>query len=186
MRVSLEPSLIEHCAPTLASIKVGSLFSFVSPCWDTLSAETKRLNDQLRLKGVSLRVIRADECRALCYLYREGQLTRLLDDPEVAAFLRARGYISLCVQDALDTLCERLAAQADFPHEVGLFLGYPLSDVIAFIENKGQGCLCCGCWKAYSNACDAQKLFAKFKKCTEIYKRLYLSGRTLHQLTVAV
>lgn len=184
--MSIEPSLIEHGAPTLASLKVGSLFSFVSPCWDSLAAETNKLNAELRMKGVSLRVIRADDHRALCYLYREGQLARLLDNPDVAAFLRGQGYTSLSVRDALDTLCDRLASHADFPHEVGLFLGYPLADVVAFIENKGQGCLCCGCWKAYTNACDAQKLFAKFKKCTEVYKRLYLSGRTLHQLTVAI
>lgn len=183
--MSVEHSLIEHCAPTLASLKCGSLFSFVSPCWERLHAEADALNRQLAPKGLGLRVIRADERRALCYLYREAQLVHLLCQPETAAFLRAQGYHSLRVEDALDTLCARLAEGPSFPHEVGLFLGYPLADVIAFIENKGQNCLCCGCWKAYTNVCDAQRLFARFKKCTEVYRRLYQNGRTLYQLTVA-
>ena len=64
----------------------------------------------------------------------------------------------------VDTLCARLSTGGDFPHEVGLFLGYPVEDVIGFIENKGKNCLCCGCWKCYSNACAAQKAFDKFRK----------------------
>ena len=39
-----------------------------------------------------------------------------------------------------------------------------VEDVIAFIENKGKNCLCCGCWKCYTNACAAQKAFDKARK----------------------
>ena len=182
--MSLEPSLIEHCAPTLASLKAGSLFSFISPCWKSFLAEADRLNDQLRAKGLSLRIIRADENRALCYLYREGKLAETLSQFGVAAFLRGIGYESLRLPDALDTLCSRMACADSFPHEVGVFLGYPLSDVLAFIEHKGRDCSCCGCWKAYGDACAARRLFLQYDKCTQIYRRLYRAGLTLSQLTV--
>ncbi len=182
--MSLEPALIEHCSPTLASLKVGSLFSFFTPCLNQLCDQACVLTRQLRQKGLSLRIIPAENGRALCYLYRGTHLERILCDPDIASFLKKQGYSCLEPQDALDTLCSRLSESDGFPHEVGLFLGYPLPDVIAFIENKGRNCLCCGHWKAYTDECGARKLFAKYNKCTEVYKRLYVAGRSLEQLTV--
>lgn len=182
--MSLEPSLIEHCSPTLAKLKVGSLFSFPSPCWETLFSEASRLNALLKAKGLCLRVVRAGEKRALCYLYREGELAQALCDQDAAAFLKRCGYESLRPRDALDTLCCRLACSGNFPHEVGVFLGYPLSDVLAFIEHRGRDCVCCGCWKAYGDACAAKRLFDRYDKCTRVYRRLYRAGYTLSQLTV--
>ena len=58
----------------------------------------------------------------------------------------------------------RLAQREDFPHEIGLFLGYPLGDVIGFIKNAGQNCKCVGCWKVYCNECEAIKAFAMIEK----------------------
>ena len=180
----LEPAVVAHCAPTLARLKVASLFSLVSPCWQTLPQEAAALRAQLAPKGLALRIVPTRNARALCYLYRERQLADTLCGAGEAAFLRKRGYRSLRVQDALNTLCERLSRGGDFPHEIGLFLGYPLSDVIAFIEHGGQGCVCCGCWKCYGDAGEAQRVFARYAKCTEVYRRLYRAGRTLRELTV--
>lgn len=182
--LSLEPLIVEHCAPTLARLKVGSLFSLPSPCWDVLLGDARRLDALLAPKGLSLRVVRAGENRALCYLCREGALARVLAGREAAAFLRARGYASLAVGDAVDTLCRRMACCAEFPHEAGVFLGYPLADVLAFIERKGRGCACCGCWKAYGDVCEAMRQFERYDKCSRIYRRLYRAGRSLAELTV--
>ena len=184
--MSLEDALIEHCSPTLASLKAAGLFSCQSPCMRQLKAQADALDERLCGKGLSLRVIPGRSGRSLCYLYRERHLRRILQDEAVARFLEQQGYCRLDPCGALDTLCRRLEPGKDFPHEIGLFLGYPLEDVIAFIENKGQNCLCCGCWKAYSNACDAQRLFEKYRKCTEVYKRLYSAGRPLEKLAVAM
>ena len=38
-----------------------------------------------------------------------------------------------------------------FPHEMGLLLGYPIEDVRGFIEHNGCGCLYSGYWKVYRN-----------------------------------
>ena len=65
-----------------------------------------------------------------------------------------------------------------FPHEVGLFLGYPLDDVTGFIEQKGKNYKCCGIWKVYGNPTSRPRmLFRKLKKCSEIYRRLFADGR---------
>lgn len=183
--MSIERSLIEHCSPTLASLKVGSLFSFLSPVDQDLHDQVLEANLMLEKKGLTLLVIKSMGERALCYLYRASQLEAVLADEDNAAFLRENGYDDLSVSGALNTLRAHLEICPCFPHEIGLFLGYPLGDVIGFIRNKGKNCLLCGMWKSYTDKVAAQKLFDKFGKCTEVYKRMHALGRTLHQLTVA-
>lgn len=143
--MSLEPSIVEHCAPTLARLKVASLFAVPSPHWASLLDDASRLGALLGQKGLALRLVRVGEGRALCYLYREEALARALSERDAAAFLRSLGYDPLDPQAALCTLCRRLSDADGFPHEVGVFLGYPLSDVIAFIEHRGRDCAVCGC-----------------------------------------
>ena len=99
--------------------------------------------------------------------------------------LRTCGYRCFDVDSALDTLKSRLNGLDAFPHEIGVFLGYPLEDVLGFIENGGRNCLSCGCWKVYSNECEALKAFERYEKCKAVYQRLFASGCPLTRLTVA-
>lgn len=82
-------------------------------------------------------------------------------------------------------LIKRLGESDEFPHEIGLFLGYPPEDVRGFIENGSDGCKCTGYWKVYGDARAAQEMFAKYKKCTDVYCAQHAHGRSLWQLTVA-
>ena len=86
----------------------------------------------------------------------------------------------------LAQLAGRLACDGAFPHEIGVFLGYPLGDVVGFIANRGQNFTCCGCWKSYSDPDAARRHFAQLNKCTAIYLRLFHSGRPILRLAVAV
>ena len=183
--MSIVPMLIDHCSPTLASLKCGSLFSVMPEDMAHTRREAQALSDALAPKGLSIRVIDVGDGRALCYLYRPGQLCRVLAGEKERAFLTEQGYPDLRVEAAVDLLCARLAQGGAFPHEIGLFLGYPIDDVVAFIAHKGRNCLCCGCWKCYTDAEAAQKAFCRFRKCTSVYKRLFACGRTLDQLAVA-
>jgi len=42
------------------------------------------------------------------------------------------------LQTVLNALIERVVRTLGFPHEIGVFLGYPLEDVMGFISNKGH------------------------------------------------
>ena len=179
----LDRALIAHASPTLARLKLGSLFT-VSALED-FSAELEQLNSLLTAKGLRLLVLRVHEGHALMYLYREDELRRVLHDGPTWQFLRTCGYRERNVRAVLAQLRQRLQGSSDFPHEIGVFLGYPLADVIGFIENDGRNCLCCGCWKVYSNECDALRAFARFRKCKSVYERLFASGCPLTRLTVA-
>jgi hypothetical protein len=48
-----------------------------------------------------------------------------------------------------------------FPHEIGVFLGYPAEDVLGFIINEGRNYVCCRHWKVYHDIERAQEMFRR-------------------------
>ena len=84
----------------------------------------------------------------------------------------------------LEVLRRKVNTEKDFPHEIGVFLGYPLEDVKAFIATNGQNCTACGEWKVYHDEKSAQYIFCKYKHCKEIYMKVYCGGRKLSDMLV--
>lgn len=181
----MERKIIEHCAPTLAGLKTANMFNYKFSSMDVLYMELENANQILNQKGLYVEILKVKEYRALIYVYRANRLQKDLEKAGVDVLLRRYGYSNCRLFDCLVHLKERLKEFDCFPHEIGVFLGYPLEDVIGFIEQGGKNCKCCGMWKVYSNECETQQLFTKFKKCTDVYVKVFTEGRTLMQLTVA-
>lgn len=180
-----EELLLRHCSPTLAGIKPSSLFSYPFSSEETLKEELSSWNTQLNEKGIFLHLLRSSERHGLVYICRPNMLQADMKREDVQAFLASFGYQDCQVEQMLKRLTYRFSLRRDFPHEIGIFLGYPLEDVIGFIENAGQNCKCAGCWKVYSDECEAMKRFALYQKCRKIYERLFYNGKSIKQLTVA-
>ena len=177
-------TIVQFCAPTLAGIKAGNLFTDHQGDPDSLIADLQMLNELLADKGVHFEVMKRGEGVVLVYAYRKHQLEAILGDQEVQNFLRQYGYADFEIEPCLLWLKERLM-QEDFPHDIGVFLDYPLADIKAFIQNKGCNCPCTGCWKAYTNVPEAQKKFRTFKHCTAVYCACHNAGYDINRLTVA-
>ena len=178
--------IIRHCAPTLANLKTANLFGYRYDTADSLARALGGLAAELAPRGIRFRVLHDAGQRALIYVYRARRLAEDLSGTGTAALLAACGYRCDGCEAALDCLARRIEADnGQFPHEIGLFLGYPFGDVKGFIENKGRNCKCTGCWKVYCDECEARRQFGRFEKCRAIYCRLYREGRTLSRLTVA-
>ena len=177
--------IIEQCAPTLAGIKTGNLFSCAYSSREELLSYVRELNRRLVPKGLCLLPMRYSEKRVLLYLYRPTQLKRDLQNEYAAQMLRDAGYSCASCEQCVVRLIRRLRENAEFPHEIGLFLGYPLGDVIGFIDNGGKNSRCTGCWKVYCNECEAMRTFARFDKCRAVYQKMWANGRSIVQLTVA-
>lgn len=175
--------VIEHCAPTLAGIKTGNIFTVKKGICD-ISAEIRNLNRILVKKGLRMVPIKNDSKYTLIYLYRPKRLKRDLCQKEAVDILSGKGYRTDSSEFALVQLVKHLASDEEFPHEIGLFLGYPPSDVKAFMKSPCDGVKCCGCWKAYSNECEAKEIFERYKKCSRIYRFQIKNGKTLESLIV--
>lgn len=178
--------VLRYCSPTLAGMKTGNIFTYQYQNENNLIVELNKWNELLNCKGIYFVALRKKEGRALIYVYRRTDLERELSKSEIIAFLTEKGYLFECVEDCIDFLSKKLQEISEFPHEIGVFLGYPLEDIKAFIENKGANCKCVGCWKAYTNECVAQKIFEKYKKCEKIYCKKHAEGYDITRLTVAV
>lgn len=183
-----ERYLIENCAPTLASLKTANLFRYTYDTEEELQESVEKWNDQFAPKGVSVEILYRTKEWALVYVYRRMALERDLHRDGTEQLLEQCGYgHAVTVETAIPHLKTRLKANDGFPHEIGLFLGYPLEDVIGFIRNRGHNSKCTGYWKVYGDATEAVRTFAKFRKCQDVYGRLWKEGRrSVLQLTVAV
>ena len=178
----LEKNIVEHCAPTLAGMKCGSLFyhRYTGP---SVHDEIKDINLKLRCKGVSITVLRSTDSGHLIYVYRKNMVSEHLS--YAGCLLKDLGYDHVRTGSAIKHLRSRAEA-GRLPPEIGIFLGYPLEDVVGFIENDGKDCKCIGCWKVYGDEEQAVKLFNKYRKCRAVYRRIYNVGVPVERLTVSV
>ena len=185
MSGEMERVLLTHSAPTLAGLKCANLVRLTGPRAE-LEAAAQAWKATLAPRGVHVRTARWDGDSALLYLYREGHLRREWEKPGAADFLRRHGYDpGAAVQENVELLLRRIARRPCFPHEIGLFLGYPLEDVQGFIENCGKNYRLCGCWKVYGDPQAALRCFARYEKCARVYLQCYQNGHSLSRLTVA-
>lgn len=180
-----EDLIIRHCAPTLAGIKTGNLFTASYDSIEQLDEEIRSMNARLRRKGLRIVRLRAKDNRALIYVYRPDKLADDLDRKDAKAILAQSGY----PQDAesaehLNMLSKRINECPEFPHEIGIFLGYPPEDVRGFIEYGGRRCKACGLWKVYGDVCSARKLFRKYHKCKCVYMECLERGVPFEKLVV--
>lgn len=179
----LEEQIIECGAPVLAGLKTAALFNYRFASEAEEEEQLAGLNETLNGRDIYLRVLRRRADASQIYLYRKSRLERDLGRETVKRFMERYGYGPEGAEAAIAHLEERLGETGEFPHEIGLFLGYPLADVIGFIENRGMNYRCVGFWKVYHNEQETRRSFERFEKCVEVYRRIYRQGRSLLQLT---
>lgn len=179
-----EEMLVRHCSPTLAGLKTGNIFSCTYDTADEMKESMRHFNKRLVRKGLRILPLRFRDNRALIYVYRPSRLMYDLQQKSVCGLLKNCGYCTEFPERCLKHLIKRIGENSEFPHEIGLFLGYPTEDVRGFIENRPD-CKCTGCWKVYGDVEAACRIFAKYKKCTDIYSRLLAEGTSIERLIVA-
>ena len=179
-----EEVLIRHCSPTLAGMKTGNMFSAAYTDETELREDLRGFNRRFASKGLRIVPLRCRDNRALLYLYRPKKLAQDLKHSTAQDVLKENGYPEhpgSCVS----YLRGRMIGTGEFPHEVGLFLGYPPEDVCGFIALGAANCKCVGCWKVYGDEAAAKKTFAKYKKCTAVYCSQWANGTSIERLIVA-
>ena len=177
--------IIRHCSPTLAGLKTGNIFSCTYVDSEELRDQLRKWNLLLGDKGLRILPLRRENGRALIYLYRPKRLCNDLHNRMACKLLRERGYCVDAPARCVMRLIERIQEEASFPHEIGLFLGYPPEDVSGFIENHAEKCKCVGCWKVYGDADAAQRVLQKYRKCTRVYCAQHAKGASIERLAVA-
>lgn len=164
-------ALTEYCAPVLLGRKPAALFTL--PSVECLICLKKTLNRLLVIK-----ILRKYQNNFLVIVYNKDIMNSLLlENTQVKKALNIFGYDpAFSVKSYLSYLKYRFQKSEDFPHEIGLFLGYPLADVFGFIRNKGQEYKYCGTWKVYGDEEFSRRCFNEYKYCGECLRRHLSTG----------
>lgn len=177
--------IVLQCSPTLAGMKTGSMFPCPYTSRKELLDDIRSLNKRLVPRGIRVLPLRYTGTKALIYVFRPSNLKRDLADQMAISLLKERGYQDIQMESCICQLIARFREGGEFPHEVGVFLGYPPEDVCGFIQNRACGHKCVGCWKVYGDEAAARKIFDKYRKCTQVYCSQWERGKTIERLTVA-
>ena len=156
---SLDNSMAFHAAPVLLGSKCANLINVDNTDIDEY---VTTFNDDFSEHGIKMIKLNCNKNKINLYIYSERLLSERLYRKKEQKLLKEYGYNDMTVKGVLEHLSLR-ANSGSFPHEIGIFLGYPLSDVIGFI--KGRKPRLCGYWKVYSNVRKARILFSEYNRC---------------------
>ncbi len=118
------------------------------------------------------------------YVYLKKALLLHLSNSNIKLFLAKYGYPSSNeLTEIFNYLNYRLNAENGYPHEIGIFLRFPLDDVKGFIQK--YPCYFIGYWKVYSNVEKTRQLFKQFDKCRDELLNSIYSGRRIENLLMS-
>lgn len=183
MEQSFEEILVHHTSPTLKGYKAGSLFSYRPSCETMFQKTFKTLQQALSRKNIRICVIEKSNGSKQILVYRPQMIEDMLSQPDFQCFLCQLGYpVDKGHEANVAHLLLRIKESQDFPHEIGLFLGYPLEDVLGFIVNEGKNYTLCGLWKVYTQPEEAKERFDLFQRCREHCLECFRQGQSVLQL----
>ena len=181
----LEKLIAFHCGPALAGIKCANLMSCRKSRIPDLHKKLDKFNSQLNCKDIYAEILCECEKNTLIMVYRKKLLEARLNDHETSEFLKGYGYDKFpSAEDYIERLKTRLKNNK-FPHEIGVFLGYPIDDICDFIKNGGRKCIISGEWKVYHNPEKAERLFRRYYLCRMGIARRIKKGDSLAEIFCA-
>lgn len=169
----IELQLALQCAPLITGLKISNLLNI---CKEDFS----QMQEIIKGSHISYYPLLKSGHKMIILLYHKESLERYFEEARAKRLLEKAGYESFGLEEILAEFCMRyrhyMENQMNFPHEMGLLLGYPIEDVEGFIKYKGNNSLCTGYWKVYENQDRKQKLFESFENAKESLIQLLSCG----------
>ena len=171
-----------HCAPILLGSKAANIMTVTVHEFD-------RIGYLLEGTGIRYRFLKTKGDKGILYLYREKRLRQYLEQEEIQRFLSEYGYDQVDIAKMLNLLSKRIQMYNDqeavFPHEIGVFLEYPLGDVKGFLANEGKNFMYSGYWKVYQDLQGAVRRFTQYDMERELTIQALMQGKTIREIALA-
>lgn len=175
----IEMQIAFHCAPLIAGLKLSNLLMLQSE-------ELDRGTSILKRAGISYFVVAVTNGKVAVLLFDRQRLETYLRKEEVWKIFQDMGYQNHVMGKVLYAFRQRyegyLLRNQEFPHEMGLLLGYPIEDVKGFILNEGENCLYTGYWKVYEDLPEKMIVFRQFEKARDMLIGLLSNGITIAEV----
>ena len=165
--MSFDEAVIHCGAPALCGIKPSCLFSIRKEVYDESKYKLREWHSAFAGDKKYIVAVPRRNAPVLFFVYDKNLLERQCGDCCIRRYLKEKGYpVEAGFQAMLSELLHRLAEEKSFPHEVGVFLGYPLEDVVQFEKSAGGNCRYAGFWKVYGDVHAARKQMERYKICS--------------------
>lgn len=180
-RNHVETQLALQCAPLIMNIKISNLL--------ILQQEQKsELLELLSETGITAYELFEYGGKIYYLLYRAEGLEEYLELNGIRKILMWAGYRGCGVEKLLERFRERymeyILGKGEFPHEMGVFLGYPAEDVWGFIRNAGKNFLYSGYWKVYDKLPEKLLLFQQFEIAREAVIEMLSGGYNIRDMVL--
>lgn len=177
--LKLRFQIVFQCAPFLKGLKVS--------CGITMENIMFRELENI-FAGTPVMYRKLSEAGGRCFVlfYRKEELFEYLKTIGVRSFIQSFGYESMGLDEMLDRLSRRISLfelkGMRFPHEIGVFLGYPVEDVRGFIKKGGKEYLLLGYWKVYENPMTAKLIFREYDQAKVCAVNEFLTGKSIREI----
>lgn len=169
----LTAHLMLESAEVLAGAKPANLLSIANRthlCGRNLydTWQTHRAEAALRLGSLTCLPLKVTDRHVLLLCYQRDKLNQQLSHAGIRTLLQKAGYNrNATLDELLSELQHRVINNPAFPHEIGLFIGYPAKDVAAFMGLVKLPFTCQGPWKIYGNPTRSLALADCYRCCRQ-------------------
>jgi hypothetical protein len=178
----LAAHLMMESSEVLGGVKPTNLVSLVNrtrSCGRNLYQLWHSRHHELpaRLANICFKVLQTRDRALLLFCYNPSQLEAHLAHAGIRVLLKKAGYdTTLSSESLLSELCRRFESSGAFPHEIGLFIGYPAKDVAAFMGLVTLPFACQGPWKIYGNPVQSLGLADQYRYCRQRMAAVLATG----------
>lgn len=178
----LTAHLMFECSEVLAGAKPANLISLVNrtrTCGRNIYQLWQQHHVQAiqRLGSIECLPLQIKERSLLLLCFNRKNLEQQLAHAGIRTLLQKAGYHQHATLDALlSALKLRLSEQDGFPHEIGLFIGYPAKDVAAFMGLIKLPFACQGLWKIFGNPDQSLCLAEQYRFCRQRMSAVLAAG----------
>ncbi len=154
-RKELMGFLLVKTAAVRQGVKPAELLR-VRHCYETVNEEGLRIclyrSDIYETLGLDYLELKVEKKSSLVIFYNRAVLAETLGEVRNRRWLSRLGYREGATMDEQLAELKRRAAGNELPHEVGLFVGYPLKDVAGFMSHIPSTPVHHISWRVYGGA----------------------------------
>ncbi len=180
--------LLEHLGPVIYGVKPAEILSYrnfdCERCQKICRIEEAFDN----AKNIKYRKIKQINNEIKIFFYNPNALEKHLLQPMSAVCLKKFHYpVHRDMERQIDELVRRIerVQQGECPHEIGVFLGYPIKDVLGYLGWSSKELTKVRCWRVYGDETESDQLYEQIISMRQRIRNI-ISSCTLNEVLQSV
>ncbi|TCO78651.1 DUF3793 family protein [Marinisporobacter balticus] len=164
--------LVQLLGPVLLGAKPAEILSFQNHD-KALYEKMNKIQDSFKnCKKISYKIFHFNHRSTKVFFYNTVSLDTVLSDYQNAKFLSSMGYPkNYSLDHYIDHMIHKMM-HGTIPDEIGIFLGYPLKDVLGFMGHPSLKLTKINGWRVYGDATLSDKKYNEFINAKNKIKHL--------------